>query len=53
MSDKALADVICRALLAIVAAIRKKYGLPDYHNIAIVIQEKESSNLSLIAKAEN
>lgn len=40
MSDKALADVICRALLAIVAAIRKKYGLPDYHNIAIVIQER-------------
>lgn len=54
MSDKALADVICRALLAIVAAIRKKYGLPDYHNIAIVIQEQaESSNLSVIAKAEN
>lgn len=40
MSDKALADIICRALLAIVVSIRKRYGLPDYHNIAIVIQEK-------------
>lgn len=57
MSDKALADVICRALLAIVAAIRKKYGLPDYHNIAIVIQERPEEvqiprNLSAIAKVE-
>ena len=53
MSDKAVADVICRALLAIVAVIRKKYGLPEYHDIAIVIQEKESSNLSVVAKVEN
>lgn len=40
MSDKALADVICRALLAIVAAIRKKYGLPDYHNVTISLVDK-------------
>jgi hypothetical protein len=51
MSDKALADVICRALLAIVAAIRKKYGLPAYNNIAIILKE-DNSNLSVIAKAE-
>lgn len=40
MSDKALAEIVVRALLAIVAAVRKRYGLPDYHNIAIVIQER-------------
>lgn len=37
MSDKALAEVVCRALLAIVAAVRKRYGLPDYHGITISI----------------
>lgn len=40
MSDKQLADLICRALLAIVAAIRKKYGLPEYSNITIHVEEK-------------
>lgn len=40
MSDKQLADVICRALLAIVAAIRKRYGLPAYQNIVISVQEQ-------------
>lgn len=30
MSDKQLAELICRALIMIVVAIRKKYGLPDY-----------------------
>jgi len=47
MSDKVLADVICRALLAIVAAIRKKYGLPEYHNIMIFIQEKSSDEIPM------
>ena len=37
MSDKHLADLICRALLAIVAAIRKKYELPDYKGITLKI----------------
>lgn len=40
MSDKALADIICRALLAIVAGIRKKYGLPEYQNVTIILQDK-------------
>lgn len=40
MSDKQLADIICRALIAIVVGIRKRYGLPDYKNIVIVIEEK-------------
>jgi len=40
MSDKTLADIVCRALLAIVAAIRKKYGLPEYNNITIRFEEK-------------
>jgi hypothetical protein len=29
------ADLICRGLLAIVAALRKEYHLPDYRNITI------------------
>jgi len=37
MSDKQLADLVCRALLAIVAAIRKRYGLPDYKGISLKI----------------
>ena len=40
MTDRELADLICRALLAIVAAIRKRYGLPAYQNIVIEITEK-------------
>lgn len=40
MSERELADIICRALLAIVAGIRKKYGLPEYRNIGIILQEK-------------
>ena len=37
MSDKKLADLICRALLAIVVAIRKRYGLPDYKGMTLKI----------------
>jgi hypothetical protein len=33
--SKATVEIICRALLAIVAALRKEYGLPEYHNIVI------------------
>jgi hypothetical protein len=47
MSDKVLADIICRALLAIVVAIRKRYGLPNYRNIDIIVQEKEEDLLSV------
>jgi len=37
MTDKTLADLVCRALLAIVVAIRKRYGLPDYKGITLKI----------------
>ena len=37
--SKDTVDIICRALLAIVAALRKQYGLPEYHNITILVQE--------------
>jgi len=37
MSDKQLADLVCRALLAIVAAIRKRYNLPDYKGITVKV----------------
>ena len=40
MSDKQLAELICRALLAIVAAVRKKYDLPEYQNITILVMDK-------------
>jgi len=39
MTDRQVAEIICRALLAIVAAIRKKYGLPDKHNVTIMMTE--------------
>jgi hypothetical protein len=39
VSDKELADVICRALLAIVAGIRRKYGLPEYHHVTIQLTD--------------
>ncbi|MBX3004567.1 MAG: hypothetical protein KF821_01920 [Anaerolineales bacterium] len=38
MSDRMLAEIICRALLAIVAGIRKKYNLPDIKNVTVVLQ---------------
>jgi hypothetical protein len=38
MNDKDLADVVCRCLLALVAAIRKRYGLPTYHGVTVVLQ---------------
>jgi hypothetical protein len=40
MIDRAAADIICRALLAIVAILRKKFGLPEYHDITITITDK-------------
>lgn len=42
MSDKELADIVCRALLGIVAGIRKKYELPTYQNIIIEVKENDS-----------
>ena len=40
MTDRELADIVCRALLAIVAALRRRYDLPAYQNIVIEITEK-------------
>jgi len=37
--SKITAEIICRALLAIVAAIRREYGLPDYHNVVVEIRD--------------
>ena len=37
--SKITIDVICRALLAIVAALRKEYNLPEYHSITIQIND--------------
>ena len=42
MNDKDLADIICRALLAIVAAIRKRYDLPTYKGVIIEIKESDT-----------
>ena len=37
--NKATVEIICRALLAIVAALRKEYGLPTYQNITISLSD--------------
>jgi len=37
--NKQTIDIICRALLAIVAALRKEYGLPEYHNVTIQMSD--------------
>ena len=42
MTDKQLAELICRALLAIVAAIRKRYELPEYRGITIEVKESDT-----------
>ncbi len=42
MSDKEIADIVCRALIAIVAAIRKKYSLPEYKNVSVTFTEKDT-----------
>lgn len=42
MNDKELADIVCRALLAIVSGIRKRYELPQYKNIIVEIREGDS-----------
>lgn len=44
MDEKALADLICRALLAIVAAIRQRYDLPEYKNIRIIVEASKNDH---------
>ena len=41
-TDKQLAEIVCRALLAIVAAIRKRYDLPAYRNIVLEIRDADT-----------
>lgn len=41
--NKTTIDIICRALLAIVAALRKEYGLPEYHGITIQVTDSLTS----------
>jgi len=41
--NKTTVDIICRALLAIVAALRKEYDLPEYHNITISVSDSLSA----------
>ncbi|HET8669774.1 MAG TPA: hypothetical protein VFM05_03840 [Candidatus Saccharimonadales bacterium] len=40
MSDRELAEIVYRALLAIAAGIRKRYNLPDHRNVVIVLQDQ-------------
>lgn len=40
--NKLTADIICRALPAIVAALRKEYRLPEYHNITIELHNNDT-----------
>ena len=35
--DKQTVDIICRSLLAIVAALRKQYDMPEYKNVTFLI----------------
>jgi hypothetical protein len=35
---KQTAELICAALLAIVAALRKEHGLPDYRGVTIHVE---------------
>lgn len=39
---KKTADIICRSLIAIVAAIREEYDLPTYHGVTIEIRDSVS-----------
>lgn len=41
--DKATVEIICRALLAIVAALRKQYNLPEYRGIVIELRSTDST----------
>lgn len=42
MTDRDFADLLCRALLAIVAALRKKYDLPDYRGISVTLTSADN-----------
>jgi hypothetical protein len=46
--SKQTADIICRALLAIVAVLRKEFDLPEYHNITIQIIDTYTETQDMI-----
>jgi hypothetical protein len=50
--NKMTVDLICRALLAIVAALRKEYGLPEYHGITIQVLDNMAgaANYDILTK---
>jgi len=52
--NKITVDIICRALLAIVAALRKEYELPAYHNVTVHLSDSTTQppNYDTIAKTE-
>jgi hypothetical protein len=52
--SKKTAEIIVRALLAIVAAIRSEFDLPEYKNITIVIYDNsdETQKRAIITKEE-
>lgn len=52
MMNKETAEIICRALLAIVAAIRKQYELPEYRGITIEIKENPYSEPTITERIE-
>ncbi len=37
MTEKEMADAICRLLLSLVAIIRRRYDLPTYHGMTFVL----------------
>lgn len=37
MSDREFAEIVCRALLSIVAALRRKYNLPNKSGVQIIL----------------
>lgn len=52
MNDKELAEIICRALLAIVAGIRRKYNLPDYRGVTLEIKDSPYSEPTITEVTE-
>lgn len=42
--QKQTIDIICRALIAIVTALRKEYGLPEYHGVTVELKNVTQVN---------
>lgn len=52
--QKQTVEIICRALLAIVSALRKEYGLPDHKNVTISMNDNIAgiTDNGIMAKTE-